>query len=108
MEHSMLAQLTSGERERLLEAAEVRLISKTVKSAPIAVTKSRENLPLSFAQQRLWFLGQMEGGSKAYHVPLGVRLRGRLDGAALRQALDRLVARHEALRTTFVVVEGEP
>jgi amino acid adenylation domain-containing protein len=67
-----------------------------------------EQLPLSFAQQRLWFLAQMEGVSQAYHIFFGLRLRGVLDTTALRWALDRLVARHEALRTTFAMVDGEP
>ncbi|MBC7939564.1 MAG: amino acid adenylation domain-containing protein, partial [Chitinophagaceae bacterium] len=58
-------------------------------------------VPMSFAQQRLWFLAQMEGGSEAYHVPFGIELRGELDRTALRRALDRIVARHEALRTCF-------
>ena len=62
-------------------------------------------LPLSFAQQRLWFLAQMEGASEAYHMPFGLRLKGELDRAALRRALDRIVARHEALRTTFVLAK---
>ena len=75
---------------------------------PMTRRERGEQLPLSFAQQRLWFLGQMEGGSEAYHVPLQVRLRGALDVGALRRALDRIVARHEVLRTTFAVVEGEP
>ena len=67
------------------------------------VPVSREQLlPLSFAQQRLWFLAQMEGGSEAYHIPLALRLRGQLDRRALQRALDRIVARHEALRTCFV------
>ena len=74
----------------------------------VSRTERGERLPLSFAQQRLWFLGQMEGGSEAYHVPLQVRLRGALDVEALRRALDRIVARHEVLRTTFAVMEGEP
>ena len=68
----------------------------------------RVELPLSFAQQRLWFLAQMEGGSEAYHIALGLRLTGDLDAVALRRALDRIVGRHEALRTRFVMVEGEP
>ena len=75
---------------------------------PMTRTERGEGVPLSFAQQRLWFLGQMEGGSEAYHVPLRMRMRGTLDAGALRRALDRIVARHEVLRTTFAVVEGDP
>ena len=63
MEHSTIAELTSNERTRLPEVAEARLTSKPVRSGLIPVLKSRKNLPLSFAQQRLWFLAQMEGGS---------------------------------------------
>src|SRR5689334_6643978 len=65
-------------------------------------------VPLSYAQQRLWFLSQTEGGSRAYHVPFGVELRGKVEVEALCRALDRIVERHEALRTTFEQVEGEP
>ena len=65
-------------------------------------------LPLSFAQQRLWFLAQMNGTSQAYHIPLGSRLTGELDGDALHRALNRLVARHEALRTSFDQIDGQP
>jgi amino acid adenylation domain-containing protein/non-ribosomal peptide synthase protein (TIGR01720 family) len=64
-------------------------------------------LPLSFAQQRLWFLAQMEGGSATYHISAGLRLKGVLERDALQRALDRIVARHEALRTRFAVVDGE-
>ncbi|HKV95700.1 MAG TPA: amino acid adenylation domain-containing protein [Candidatus Angelobacter sp.] len=67
-----------------------------------------QRLPLSFAQQRLWFLAQMKDASQAYHVPMGLYLKGELDVGALRRALDRIVARHEALRTTFVSIDGEP
>ena len=75
---------------------------------PIALAqRGREHLPLSFAQQRLWFLAQM-GASEAYHIFNSWRLKGQLDGGALRRALDRIVARHEALRTTFIAIEGEP
>ena len=62
----------------------------------------------SFSQQRLWFLSQMESVSAAYHISLGLRLRGELDVEALRKALDYLVARHEPLRTTFSMMDGEP
>ncbi|HEU4884413.1 MAG TPA: amino acid adenylation domain-containing protein, partial [Longimicrobium sp.] len=65
-------------------------------------------LPLSFAQQRLWFLEQLGNLGSTYHVRAPLRLRGELDRAALRGALDAIVARHEALRTTFTQVDGIP
>ncbi|GLQ87905.1 non-ribosomal peptide synthetase [Dyella flagellata] len=64
--------------------------------------------PLSFAQQRLWLLAQIEGGSQAYNLSSAIRLRGSLDAQALRRALDRIIARHETLRTTFPLVDGVP
>ncbi len=67
----------------------------------IVRTERGQWLPLSFAQQRLWFLAQIEEAGQAYHVPMGLHLKGELDAEALRRALDRIVARHEALRTTF-------
>jgi hypothetical protein len=61
----------------------------------------------SFSQQRLWFLAQMQGASEAYHMPLAFELRGPLDRDALTRALDRLVDRHEALRTRLIAAAGE-
>ncbi|MCF5710780.1 AMP-binding protein, partial [Pseudomonas syringae] len=69
---------------------------------PIVPVSRDQDLPLSFSQQRLWFLAQLEGGSAAYHIPAGLRVRGALDKPALERALDRIVARHEVLRTTFL------
>jgi amino acid adenylation domain-containing protein len=65
-------------------------------------------VPLSFAQRRLWVLHQLTPGLTAYHLPAALRLRGRLDAAALERALGEIVRRHEALRTSFPLVEGEP
>jgi len=67
-------------------------------------------LPLSWAQQRLWFVDQLDhaAAGAAYHIAAGVRLQGGLDSDALRAALDRIVARHEGLRTCFVCIDGQP
>jgi hypothetical protein len=64
--------------------------------------------PLSFAQQRLWFLHQLEPDSPAYNMPLALRLTGALDVAALTRALEEIVHRHETLRTTFATTGGAP
>ncbi|MBV9927468.1 MAG: condensation protein [Acidobacteria bacterium] len=64
--------------------------------------------PLSFAQQRLWFLDQLEPGNAAYNVPVALRLTGALDAAALEQSLNEVVRRHEVLRTSFAVSRGLP
>ncbi|HSP79793.1 MAG TPA: amino acid adenylation domain-containing protein, partial [Myxococcaceae bacterium] len=65
-------------------------------------------IPLSFAQQRLWFLSQLAPGGFSYNVPFFARLKGRLEVAALERSLREIVQRHEALRTTFVTVDGQP
>ncbi len=76
---------------------------------PIARADRSASLPLSFAQQRLWFLDTLDqAAGAAYHVPTALRLAGVLDRAALRAALDRVVARHEVLRTRFATEQGEP
>ncbi|HZI15924.1 MAG TPA: amino acid adenylation domain-containing protein, partial [Myxococcus sp.] len=65
-------------------------------------------IPLSFAQQRLWFLDQLQPGTATYNLPSALKLEGPVEVEALREALHALARRHEALRTTFVVREGEP
>jgi amino acid adenylation domain-containing protein len=93
--------------ERLLKLARARLQSSSA-TAPIEPVERGGALPLSFAQQRLWFLEQLGGLGDTYHIPTQMRLGGDVDRAALRRALDAIVERHEALRTTFVKVEAEP
>jgi amino acid adenylation domain-containing protein len=77
---------------------------------PILPANRSQPLPLSWAQQRLWFLDQLDhaAAGAAYHISAGVRLQGGLDRKALRAALDRIVARHEGLRTCFVCIDGQP
>jgi amino acid adenylation domain-containing protein len=126
--HSLLAtQAISRVRESfgvdlglrvLFEHPTVRRMAKVLEEArragrnleePAIVTVSREEeLPLSFAQQRLWLAHQLDPGSSAYHVSNAVRLTGVLDVEALDQALTELVRRHESLRTRFVEVADEP
>ncbi|HRI49124.1 MAG TPA: amino acid adenylation domain-containing protein [Pseudomonadota bacterium] len=75
---------------------------------PVAQLPRDAPLALSFAQQRLWFLEQLDPGLPLYNIPAALRLRGPLDRECLRLALQGIVSRHEALRTTFSSAEPEP
>ena len=70
--------------------------------------KRGNTLPLSYAQERLWFLDQFEPGSASYNLPGAVRLIGALDVTVLKQSLNEIIRRHEILRTTFGMVDGRP
>ncbi|HET7462017.1 MAG TPA: amino acid adenylation domain-containing protein, partial [Longimicrobium sp.] len=92
-------------------AARIAALRGTGAAAPpplLAVPRDGSPLPLSFAQQRLWFIDRLEPGSSTYNLPLAVRTRVRLDAGALERALAEVVRRHEALRTVFATVDGEP
>ncbi len=101
------SELTARGQENIKHPMEA---SVATPPEPKSKTNARrdERFPLSFCQQRLWFLAQMEGGSEAYHVPFGLRLKGDLNREALRGTLDCIIARHGALRTTFALHNGEP
>lgn len=76
--------------------------------SPIQPVPRDGDLPLSFAQQRLWFIDQLDPANSVYNFPVAVRLKGSLNLAALEQSLNEIVRRHEALRTTFSMVDGQP
>ncbi|MER5733128.1 amino acid adenylation domain-containing protein [Streptomyces sp. NPDC002138] len=100
--------LSSDKRRLLAKLLQQQGIARTGTADPIARRPEGARLPLSFAQQRLWFVEQFAGPSPLYSIACTVRLSGRLDAAALEGALGRVVARHEALRTTFRVEDGRP
>lgn len=75
---------------------------------PIQAIPRGKDLPLSWAQERLWFLNQLEGLSATYNVPGAIRVSGNLDVNALQQALSSIVRRHEVLRTSFQTINGTP
>src|SRR6185436_9412156 len=77
-------------------------------AAPLVPIARTGDLPLSFAQSRMWFLHQLETGSPAYNIPFAVRLTGALNPEALTAAVQEIVQRHETLRTTFPAVAGRP
>jgi amino acid adenylation domain-containing protein/FkbM family methyltransferase len=79
-----------------------------LQAPPIERVSRNGELPLSFAQQRLWFLYQLEPDSAAYHMMTVLRLSGELDHEALERSLSEVVMRHEVLRTRFEIVEGQP
>src|SRR5262245_59007018 len=102
-----IAELTP-EKRALLERRLMGLA--TVKRSGPTIRPRNPSAPclLSFSQERLWFLEQLEPGRATYNVPLALRLSGPLDIEALQKALDALAARHEVLRTTYVGQDGHP
>jgi amino acid adenylation domain-containing protein len=91
-------------------AAEVERVRRgSARPVPQIVRVSRERaLPLSFAQQRLWVLDQLEPNNPLYNIPRALRMKGKLNGHALRRALNEIVRRHESQRSTFAIHQGQP
>jgi amino acid adenylation domain-containing protein len=126
--HSLLAtQVMSRVREafnvevplrRLFEGPSVAELAHAIEAALAAGAPAADGpipragrdgfLPLSFAQERLWFLDRLQPGETVHNLPLVLRLRGELDAAALAAACGEIVRRHEVLRTVFVERDGEP
>jgi amino acid adenylation domain-containing protein len=126
--HSLLAtQLISRVRESfavdlplrsLFESPTVAGLTRSIEAAmrvgnvapaqPLIHVSREGPLPLSFAQQRLWFIHELEPSSSAYNMPVAVRLKGRLDQSALERTLSEIVSRHESLRTSFGTSDGQP
>ncbi|MET0647060.1 MAG: amino acid adenylation domain-containing protein, partial [Pyrinomonadaceae bacterium] len=93
----------------LAAAVEDALRADSSLTAPPVVAAPRTGpLPLSFAQQRLWFLDRLMPEAASYNVPVAYRIEGRLDVNALERSLNRIVERHEVLRTTIAVIGAEP
>ena len=101
----------------LFEAPTVAALAERVRAArgvtdktiiPLVRVEREADLPLSYAQQRLWFLDQLQPGNIAYNAPLGVRLQGVLDKEALRWSVNEIIRRHEVLRTGFPELNGKP
>ncbi len=126
--HSLLATLAVIRIQRILhvdlplqavfETPTVAGLAEVVDAAMVAGQSSRETafaqvrrnelLPLSFAQQRLWFLDQLEKERSFYNVPIALCIKGKLDKAALERSLNEIIRRHESLRTTFESVDELP
>ncbi|MCP2163205.1 amino acid adenylation domain-containing protein, partial [Goodfellowiella coeruleoviolacea] len=85
-----------------------RLAALDTRRLPLVAGPRPERLPLSSGQQRLWFLNRLEGATATYNVPVALRLRGELDLDALRAAVEDVARRHEALRTVYPDVDGQP
>src|SRR5436190_19062742 len=77
-------------------------------AADITPTTSHGPLPLSYGQQRLWFLDQPQPGNSAYNIRAGWRLTGCLDVVALRDSIREMIRRHAVLRTSFTIFRGQP
>src|SRR5262249_8298109 len=109
----LLLQVSSfADEEAIPDVREETTGHKRVSSGPLDTEKRTPHptrtAPLSFAQQRLWFLDQYEPNNILYNIPTAIRLRGALDVTALERSLNEIMNRHEALRTTFGVVRDRP
>ncbi len=105
---SRIATLSPEQLARLSQQLKAKKSSKGSKAREIPRRAEGDHSPLSFSQQRLWFLDQLTPANASYHIPSALRLSGPLNLAGLKQAFSEIIRRHEVLRTTFVTVDGQP
>ncbi len=86
----------------------LQFLRQSSSTAPLSPIVRDGNLPLSFAQQRLWFIDQLTAHSAVYNIPTAVRLTGLLDIPILAASINEIIRRHEVLRTSFKTIEGQP
>ncbi|MET0395516.1 MAG: condensation domain-containing protein, partial [Longimicrobiaceae bacterium] len=98
----------SPERQQLLKRLLRKRAGQKREDERVRPRSTGGPVPLSFAQQRLWFIQQLDPASSAYNMPNPLRLRGEVDVPAMRRSLTELVRRHESLRTVFAAADGEP
>ena len=110
--YQQLATLTPEQRALLAQKLAAKGLEKGLKtlgaSAIPSITDRDQPLPLSFAQQRLWFLSQLEPESPFYNIPAAIQINGELDISILERCFQEIINRHEVLRTAFLTVEGKP
>ncbi|OPF19391.1 non-ribosomal peptide synthetase [Microcystis aeruginosa KW] len=103
---SLFGAATVAELAHLIGQLQQQNLTLTV--PPILPRTKDTELPLSFAQQRLWFLDQLQPNSALYNIPMVLHFRGNLNQKALEQSLREICDRHEVLRTNFVTIDGQP
>ncbi|HEX5872406.1 MAG TPA: condensation domain-containing protein, partial [Longimicrobium sp.] len=106
---------TARSRDRLSEAKRLLLEKRIQGTAKPTTPKNAIRkagggpvFPMSYAQERLWFLDQMEPGNPFYNIPMACLISARVDVPTLERAMTELVTRHESLRTVYGLVDGEP
>ncbi len=102
---SLFAEATVAQLAQSIEQLQQQNLQLSV--PPILARAQNAELPLSFAQQRLWFLDQLQPLSASYNIPMALRLVGNLNVAALKQSLREIIHRHSALRTNLITVDGK-
>ncbi|MGD9488073.1 MAG: amino acid adenylation domain-containing protein [Calditrichaceae bacterium] len=100
-EHPVISDLAEA-------LSEISVKNSSSAAPPLAPTERKAGIPLSFAQQRLWFLDQLEPGNIFYNIPSALVLKGRLDLNALEKSVQTIISRHESLRTVFKTIDGKP